>query len=124
MMALMNKKIGFKSLQENIDTSTSSGKLIFHIFSALAEFERDLIQERTQAGLKAFMIAMCLDHYKLDNRKSITNLPNDDEAIGIYVKCFKKLFEKYFDKKKVSAFESALREILEAKVTHYTTPKP
>jgi DNA invertase Pin-like site-specific DNA recombinase len=40
-------------LQENIDTSTSSGKLIFHIFSALAEFERDLIQERTQAGLKA-----------------------------------------------------------------------
>jgi DNA invertase Pin-like site-specific DNA recombinase len=50
---LMDKKIGFKSLQENIDTSTSGGKLIFHIFSALAEFERDLIQERTQAGLKA-----------------------------------------------------------------------
>lgn len=51
--SLMDKKIGFKSLQENIDTSTSGGKLIFHIFSALAEFERDLIQERTQAGLKA-----------------------------------------------------------------------
>jgi DNA invertase Pin-like site-specific DNA recombinase len=51
--SLMERKIGFKSLQENIDTSTSSGKLIFHIFSALAEFERDLIQERTQAGLKA-----------------------------------------------------------------------
>jgi DNA invertase Pin-like site-specific DNA recombinase len=51
--SLMEKKIGFKSLQENIDTSTSGGKLIFHIFSALAEFERDLIQERTQAGLKA-----------------------------------------------------------------------
>ena len=50
---LIEKKIGFKSLQENIDTSTSGGKLIFHIFSALAEFERDLIQERTQAGLKA-----------------------------------------------------------------------
>jgi len=50
---LMDKKIGFESLQENIDTSTSGGKLIFHIFSALAEFERDLIQERTQAGLKA-----------------------------------------------------------------------
>ncbi len=50
---LLDKKIGFKSLQENIDTSTSGGKLIFHIFSALAEFERDLIQERTQAGLKA-----------------------------------------------------------------------
>lgn len=51
--SLMDRKIAFKSLQENIDTSTSSGKLIFHIFSALAEFERDLIQERTQAGLKA-----------------------------------------------------------------------
>ena len=51
--SLIDKKIAFKSLQENIDTSTSGGKLIFHIFSALAEFERDLIQERTQAGLKA-----------------------------------------------------------------------
>lgn len=51
--ALSDKGIGFKSLQENIDTTTSGGKLIFHIFSALAEFERDLIQERTQAGLKA-----------------------------------------------------------------------
>ncbi len=40
-------------MQENIDTTTSGGKLIFHIFSALAEFERDLIQERTKAGLKA-----------------------------------------------------------------------
>jgi len=53
MTSLNEKKIGFISLQENIDTSTSGGKLIFHMFSALAEFERDLIQERTQAGLKA-----------------------------------------------------------------------
>ena len=44
--------IGFQSLQENIDT-TSGGKLIFHIFGALAEFERDLVRERTQAGLAA-----------------------------------------------------------------------
>jgi DNA invertase Pin-like site-specific DNA recombinase len=51
--ALQKKKISFKSLQENIDTATSSGKLIFHIFSALAEFECGLIQERTQAGLLA-----------------------------------------------------------------------
>jgi len=51
--ALQERKISFKCLQENIDTSTSSGKLIFHIFSALAEFERDLIRERTDAGLKA-----------------------------------------------------------------------
>lgn len=51
--SLVDKKIGFKSLQESIDTTTSGGKLIFHIFSALAEFERDLIVERTEAGLKA-----------------------------------------------------------------------
>lgn len=50
---LKEQNIGLQSIQENIDTSTSGGKLIFHIFSALAEFERDLIQERTQAGLKA-----------------------------------------------------------------------
>jgi DNA invertase Pin-like site-specific DNA recombinase len=43
----------FKSLQENIDTSTPTGKLVFHIFGALSEFERSLIQERTKAGLTA-----------------------------------------------------------------------
>lgn len=47
------KNIGFKSLQENIDTLTAGGQLIFHIFGALAEFERELIKERTQARLKA-----------------------------------------------------------------------
>src|SRR3954452_13331037 len=50
---LQNRQIGFKSLTEQIDTTTSGGKLIFHIFSALAEFERDIIRERTQAGLAA-----------------------------------------------------------------------
>lgn len=50
---LESKGIGLKSLQEAIDTSSSSGKLIFHIFGALAEFERNLIRERTQAGLQA-----------------------------------------------------------------------
>ena len=45
--------VALKSLQESIDTSTSTGKLIFHIFGALAEFERHLIVERTQAGLSA-----------------------------------------------------------------------
>ena len=50
---LEEEGIGFKSLQESIDTSTSSGKLIFHIFAALAEFERNLIRERTNAGLAA-----------------------------------------------------------------------
>src|SRR6266702_3960680 len=51
--ALNNRKIGFKSIQENIDTTTSGGKLVFHIFGALAEFERDIIKERTKAGLEA-----------------------------------------------------------------------
>ena len=51
--ALNNRKIGFKSITENIDTTTSGGKLIFHIFGALAEFERDIIRERTKAGLEA-----------------------------------------------------------------------
>ena len=50
---LNNRKIGFKSITENIDTTTSGGKLIFHIFGALAEFERDIIRERTNAGLQA-----------------------------------------------------------------------
>ncbi len=51
--AVAERGIGFKSLGEQIDTTTSGGKLIFHIFGALAEFERDLIRERTAAGLAA-----------------------------------------------------------------------
>lgn len=47
------KGIGFRSLNEHIDTTTANGKLIFNIFAALAQFERDLIRERTQAGLEA-----------------------------------------------------------------------
>jgi DNA invertase Pin-like site-specific DNA recombinase len=50
---LDSRKIGFKSVTENIDTMTSGGKLVFHIFGALAEFERNLIRERTAAGLQA-----------------------------------------------------------------------
>jgi len=51
--ALADRKVGFRSLTESIDTTTSGGKLVFHIFGALAEFERELIRERTQAGLAA-----------------------------------------------------------------------
>ena len=51
--ALDERGVGFQSLHESIDTTTSTGKLVFHIFGALAEFERDLIKDRTTAGLAA-----------------------------------------------------------------------
>jgi DNA invertase Pin-like site-specific DNA recombinase len=50
---LKEQGISFKSLTEHIDTSTATGTLVFQIFGALAEFERNLIKERTVAGLKA-----------------------------------------------------------------------
>jgi DNA invertase Pin-like site-specific DNA recombinase len=50
---LADRGVSFKSLTESIDTTNTGGRLIFHIFGALAEFERDLIRERTQAGLRA-----------------------------------------------------------------------
>lgn len=53
LAALQERGIGFRSLQENIDTTSSGGRLVFHIFASLAEFERDLIRERTNAGLEA-----------------------------------------------------------------------
>ncbi len=53
MADLQDRGVAFRSLQENIDTSSSGGKLIFHIFASLAEFERDLVRERTHAGLQA-----------------------------------------------------------------------
>lgn len=53
MNNLNEREIGFQSLTEDINTSTPGGKLLFHIMGAISEFERDLIRERTQAGLKA-----------------------------------------------------------------------
>ena len=50
---LQERGVHFRSLQEQLDTGTSGGKLVFHVFGALAEFERDLIRERTMAGLAA-----------------------------------------------------------------------
>jgi len=50
---LERRGVGFRSLTENIDTTSAGGKLVFHIFGALAEFERGLIKERTKAGLVA-----------------------------------------------------------------------
>ncbi|MGQ3887543.1 recombinase family protein [Legionella sp. CNM-1927-20] len=51
---MREKGVGFKSLCDGaIDTTTASGELVFNIFSSMAQFERRLIQERTQAGLSA-----------------------------------------------------------------------
>lgn len=50
---LERRGVGFRSLTEAIDTTTSSGRLVFHLFGALGQFERDLIRERTRAGLEA-----------------------------------------------------------------------
>jgi DNA invertase Pin-like site-specific DNA recombinase len=50
---LENRGVGFRSITEAIDTTTSGGRLVFHIFGALAEFERSIIRERTKAGIEA-----------------------------------------------------------------------
>lgn len=50
---LEQRKINFESLTEKIETGSPAGRLVFHVFAALAEFERNLIRERTVAGLKA-----------------------------------------------------------------------
>jgi DNA invertase Pin-like site-specific DNA recombinase len=50
---LESRSIGLRSLTEAIDTTTAGGKLVFHVFGALAEFERSIIRERTKAGLEA-----------------------------------------------------------------------
>src|SRR5215470_14172776 len=51
--ALEQRGVGFRSITEAIDTTTPGGRLIFHVFGALGQFERDLITERTRAGLTA-----------------------------------------------------------------------
>jgi DNA invertase Pin-like site-specific DNA recombinase len=56
---LADRGDGFRSLQEAIDTTTPGGKLDFHVFAALAEFERDLVRERTSAGLAAARARGC-----------------------------------------------------------------
>ena len=51
--SLADRGVGFRSITEAIDTTTPGGRLVFHLFGALGQFERDLIQERTRAGLAA-----------------------------------------------------------------------
>lgn len=72
-------QIGLKSLQESIDTTTSGGKLIFHLFGALAEFERNLIQERTNAGLRAARA-----RGRKGGRRQVLNDHKKEVAIKLY----------------------------------------
>ncbi len=51
--ALQERGVGFRSLTESLDTISSGGRLVFHVFASIAEFERDVIRERTMAGLEA-----------------------------------------------------------------------
>ncbi|MDD5387352.1 MAG: recombinase family protein [Sulfuricurvum sp.] len=57
---LKSKGVGFRSLTEGMDTSSASGELLFHVFGALAQFERSLIQERVNAGLAAARKRGCI----------------------------------------------------------------
>ena len=68
---LQERQVGLKSLHESIDTTTANGKLFFKIMGALAEFERDLISERTHAGLAAARARgrMGVDHHSMTPEK-------------------------------------------------------
>ncbi len=79
VLALQALGKDFCSLQENIDTTTSGGKLFFHIFGALAEFERDIIRERTRAGL-----ASARSRGRLGGRPSIMNSKKLKMATSLY----------------------------------------
>jgi DNA invertase Pin-like site-specific DNA recombinase len=81
---LQERKVGFRSLQESIDTTTSGGKLIFHVFAALTEFERDIIRERTKAGLDAARARGKKGGRprKLDAKKAINAQPLEKVKLG------------------------------------------
>lgn len=77
-----SKAVSFQSLTESINTATPAGKLIFHVFGALAEFERSLIQERTKAGLEAARARgrkggrpKKLDDHKIKKARAMLNDP-------------------------------------------------
>ncbi len=78
---LEKKGVGFRSVTEAIDTTTPGGKLIFHIFGALGEFERDLIRERTRAGLKA-----AAARGRKGGRKPVVTVANLERATAMIAK--------------------------------------
>ncbi len=76
---LQKESIALKSLKENIDTSTPTGRLVFHIFGALSEFERSLIVERTHAGLAAARA-----RGRKGGRPKALNKDKRDAAVDLY----------------------------------------
>jgi len=76
---LADRGVGFRSLSESIDTTTANGKLFFSIMGALAEFERDLIKERTMAGLAAARA-----RGRVGGRPSVMNAKKIDKARKLY----------------------------------------
>jgi DNA invertase Pin-like site-specific DNA recombinase len=76
---LEQEGVGLKSLQEAIDTTSIGGKLTFHLFAALAEFERQLIQERTQAGLRAARV-----RGRLGGRPKALTASKQKRAVELY----------------------------------------
>lgn len=76
---LKKRGVGFRCLTQNLDTTTNSGMLFFHIMGALAEFERSLIQERTQAGLQAARA-----RGRLGGRPKVDNSKRAEVALSLY----------------------------------------
>ena len=75
-------EVGFCSLQEQVDTTTPGGKLVFHVFAALAEFERDLVRERTSAGLAAARARGRFEHPAMSGLVIMFPQPNGSEGGG------------------------------------------
>ena len=76
---LERRGAGLQSLQEAIDTNTSGGRLVFHLFGALAEFERNLVRERTQAGLEAARA-----RGRLGGRRKMLDLEKRRHVVELY----------------------------------------
>ena len=88
---LESKDISFKSLTESLDTSTSGGKLIFQIFGAIAEFERNIIRERIIAGLKAARARGRVGGRKQKHNQAVVNaavkFANENPEVSITKVC-------------------------------------
>lgn len=76
--ALEKRGVGFRSVTEAIDTTTPGGRLVFHLFGALGQFERDLMRERTRAGLAA-----AADRGRTGGRKPVVTAEKLDRARAI-----------------------------------------